>query len=132
MNPPGRGVQRSYGGRYGGLPEWPKGADCKSAGSAYVGSNPTAATASRPPRTTSGVALYRLQSPDGGEGCPGPRNSSHKLVARGCQTTTQGSYLDTPWWSFPRAITKAFTLSGGFSGSRPLATSVRSPLAGHG
>ena len=26
------------------MPEWPKGADCKSAGSAYVGSNPTPAT----------------------------------------------------------------------------------------
>ena len=33
--------------RYGGLPEWPKGADCKSAGSAYVGSNPTPATRDR-------------------------------------------------------------------------------------
>src|SRR5262249_30420706 len=30
----------------GRLPEWPKGADCKSAGSAYVGSNPTPATTS--------------------------------------------------------------------------------------
>ncbi len=28
----------------GGVPEWPKGADCKSAGSAYPGSNPGAAT----------------------------------------------------------------------------------------
>ncbi len=26
---------------YGGVPEWLKGADCKSAGEAYVGSNPT-------------------------------------------------------------------------------------------
>ena len=30
--------------RTGRLPEWPKGADCKSAGSAYVGSNPSPAT----------------------------------------------------------------------------------------
>src|SRR3954451_4497859 len=30
--------------RHGRLPEWPKGADCKSAGIAYVGSNPTPAT----------------------------------------------------------------------------------------
>ena len=28
----------------GGLPEWSKGAVCKTAGSAYVGSNPTPAT----------------------------------------------------------------------------------------
>src|SRR5690242_20413321 len=28
----------------GGLPEWPKGADCKSVGSAYEGSNPSPAT----------------------------------------------------------------------------------------
>ncbi|SCA55318.1 hypothetical protein MTBPR1_10565 [Candidatus Terasakiella magnetica] len=32
----------------GGMPEWLKGADCKSAGYAYVGSNPT-------PSTTSGL-----------------------------------------------------------------------------
>jgi hypothetical protein len=28
------------------LPEWPKGAVCKTVGSAYVGSNPTPATTS--------------------------------------------------------------------------------------
>ncbi len=28
----------------GSVPEWPKGADCKSAGYAYVGSNPTRPT----------------------------------------------------------------------------------------
>ena len=31
--------------RHGSVPEWPKGADCKSAGYAYVGSNPTRHTA---------------------------------------------------------------------------------------
>jgi hypothetical protein len=34
---------------HGGLPEWSKGAVCKTAGSAYVGSNPTPATVSRRP-----------------------------------------------------------------------------------
>ena len=29
---------------YGGIPEWPKGTDCKSAGNAYGGSNPPAPT----------------------------------------------------------------------------------------
>ncbi len=29
---------------YGGVPEWPKGTDCKSAGDAYGGSNPPAPT----------------------------------------------------------------------------------------
>ena len=28
----------------GGVPEWPKGADCKSAGSAFGGSNPPPST----------------------------------------------------------------------------------------
>ncbi|CAI2310194.1 hypothetical protein IFVP136_C1240396 [Vibrio parahaemolyticus] len=28
----------------GGVPEWPKGADCKSAGSAFDGSNPSPST----------------------------------------------------------------------------------------
>src|SRR5947207_11040432 len=32
---------------YGRLPEWPKGAVCKTVGSAYVGSNPTPATSFR-------------------------------------------------------------------------------------
>ena len=27
-------------GFYGGIPEWPKGTDCKSAGTAFGGSNP--------------------------------------------------------------------------------------------
>ena len=31
----------------GGVPEWPKGPDCKSDGSAFVGSNPTPSTRSR-------------------------------------------------------------------------------------
>ena len=30
------------------MPEWPKGADCKSAGIAYVGSNPARPTTKRP------------------------------------------------------------------------------------
>ena len=29
---------------FGGVPEWPKGADCKSAGSAFGGSNPPPST----------------------------------------------------------------------------------------
>ena len=32
----------------GGVPEWPKGADCKSAAERFVGSNPTPATAGKP------------------------------------------------------------------------------------
>lgn len=33
---------------FGRLPEWPKGADCKSAGIAYGGSNPSSATSFAP------------------------------------------------------------------------------------
>src|SRR6185437_10113565 len=130
---------------HGGLPEWPKGAVCKTAGSAYVGSNPTPATQLQAP-IAGPVVIYRpaewLPTPGqlcrqtiehGPVGCPaaglpapaeppigpvlrgsaappagwlwpsrpqtprlsGPRNSSGKSVARGCQATTQGSYLDS-------------------------------------
>ena len=30
--------------KYGGIPEWPKGTDCKSAGTAFGGSNPPSPT----------------------------------------------------------------------------------------
>ena len=33
--------------RFGGVPEWLKGTDCKSVGLAYVGSNPTPSTSFR-------------------------------------------------------------------------------------
>jgi hypothetical protein len=36
--------QLGYGVLNGEVPEWLKGADCKSAGYAYVGSNPTLST----------------------------------------------------------------------------------------
>src|SRR5208283_597868 len=38
-----RGRTKEYS--FGGLPEWPKGADCKSAGYAFDGSNPSPSTA---------------------------------------------------------------------------------------
>lgn len=44
---PSRGADtRNVLGRYlhGGVSEWPKEADCKSAGSAYEGSNPSPST----------------------------------------------------------------------------------------
>jgi hypothetical protein len=40
----GRSAQSAAGGVAGGVPERPKGADCKSAGFAYGGSNPPAPT----------------------------------------------------------------------------------------
>src|SRR5689334_23964398 len=39
-----RRLVRSSGTNRGGLPEWPMGADCKSVGLAYEGSNPSPAT----------------------------------------------------------------------------------------
>ena len=39
---------------YGGVPEWPKGTDCKSAASSFGGSNP-------PSSTSSSQASYRLR-----------------------------------------------------------------------
>ena len=35
-------MKRSRQRNFGGLPEWLKGADCKSVGYAYTGSNPVA------------------------------------------------------------------------------------------
>ena len=32
---------------YGGVPEWPKGADCKSVGNAFGGSNPPSSTSAK-------------------------------------------------------------------------------------
>ncbi|CCB76219.1 protein of unknown function [Streptantibioticus cattleyicolor NRRL 8057 = DSM 46488] len=51
------------GGNPGGVPERPKGADCKSVGYAYPGSNPGAATLEGTPselrkRSTEGVSLH--------------------------------------------------------------------------
>ena len=50
---------------HGRLPEWPKGAVCKTVGSAYVGSNPTPATTSengpRPLVMWSGVVLVTVR-----------------------------------------------------------------------
>src|SRR5829696_6465702 len=39
-----RGDKRVYGWSRGEVPEWPKGADCKSAGDAFEGSNPSLST----------------------------------------------------------------------------------------
>ena len=50
---------------YGRLPEWPKGAVCKTVGSAYVGSNPT-------PATTSGNGPLAANSRAGGPFLLGP------------------------------------------------------------
>src|SRR5262249_45230194 len=51
---------------YGRLPEWPKGAVCKTVGSAYVGSNPT-------PATTCGNGPLAVNSRAGGPFLLGPR-----------------------------------------------------------
>ena len=59
--------------RPGRLPEWPKGADCKSAGSAYVGSNPTPATVRRP------VSVETGRRGCGDYGC---RQPLRKVMAR--------------------------------------------------
>src|SRR4051795_12409774 len=59
---------------HGGLPEWPKGADCKSVGSAYEGSNPSPATPCHGPRPppgrgpSSSGCLRRRRGPCTGDG----------------------------------------------------------------
>ena len=37
---------------YGGVPEWPKGTDCKSAASSFGGSNPPSSTSGVPPQAS--------------------------------------------------------------------------------
>ena len=37
-------MKRTSKSEYGGVPEWPKGADCKSVGTAFGGSNPPPST----------------------------------------------------------------------------------------
>jgi hypothetical protein len=49
----------------GGLPEWSKGAVCKTAGSAYVGSNPTPATHVGTPQNLGG-SIRNSQAASGG------------------------------------------------------------------
>ena len=51
----GLGATTTIGAPVGGVPEWPKGADCKSAGSAFVGSNPTPSTKLIPDGAGKGV-----------------------------------------------------------------------------
>ena len=48
MSAVGRGRYDQKSQTYGSVPERPKGADCKSAGIAYVGSNPARPTTKRP------------------------------------------------------------------------------------
>ena len=38
------GFRAALTSQYGGIPEWPKGTDCKSAGNAFGGSNPPSPT----------------------------------------------------------------------------------------
>ena len=110
----------------GRLPEWPKGADCKSAGSAYVGSNPTAATTERTSRPCSrgvlpfpGVASLsrvllrrpaRLRVPIGlsGHFSLVTIHIAYTFRRSGLPTDYLRFILVLPWWSFPRAITRAF------------------------
>ena len=47
---------------YGGVPEWPKGTDCKSAAYRFDGSNPSSPTTKSP--TPSGVGLFMLWEAD--------------------------------------------------------------------
>ena len=55
------GINR-YCQSYGWIPEWPKGADCKSVGNAFEGSNPSPSIQNvnycKIPLTTEGVIWY--------------------------------------------------------------------------
>ena len=44
---------------FGGVPEWPKGADCKSAGSAFGGSNPPPSTIISSTEFKSGTSICK-------------------------------------------------------------------------
>src|SRR5467141_1653071 len=61
---------------FGGLPEWPKGADCKSAGYAFDGSNPSPST---------GEALQRTGGEQRGSSSVG-RASAFQAERRGFES----------------------------------------------
>src|SRR5450759_3552751 len=63
----------------GRLPEWPKGAVCKTVGSAYVGSNPTPATTSA--RDLDGPGPSVFGGPVGAPLAPPARPCSHRFAA---------------------------------------------------
>ena len=44
LESPDSNLERDLSMEHGSVPEWPKGADCKSVGTAYDGSNPSAPT----------------------------------------------------------------------------------------
>src|SRR5215217_297604 len=56
--------------KFGRLPERPKGADCKSAGNAYGGSNPSSATQKEGLRNHWFRRLFRVCAPTPGGGRP--------------------------------------------------------------
>src|SRR5687767_12459712 len=66
---------------HGGLPEWPMGADCKSVGLAYEGSNPSPATpGTNGPRPLLGRGPFAC-SADGGRPRAGGRRAFERLTA---------------------------------------------------
>ena len=58
----GNGLVRSPA-PYGGVPEWPKGADCKSVASRFGGSNPPSSTRKR--QVSTETCRFQLYSPYG-------------------------------------------------------------------
>src|SRR6476469_76336 len=72
---------------HGGLPEWPMGADCKSVGLAYEGSNPSPATPGydgpRPSRSGAVRISGDRGCPGRGDGGPVERSSAQEEPAEG-------------------------------------------------
>src|SRR3954463_9590425 len=81
---------------YGGLPEWSKGAVCKTAGSAYVGSNPTPATEKVPGKSPGDFVVNRPRPATPTSGAAGQVGRYAGTSSRG-RSSASGT-ATSPWW----------------------------------
>ncbi len=75
-------------GFVGGVPERSKGADCKSVGSAFEGSNPSPSTNRDRRNQKTGSSCLAVAS-DAGRGCARLRHSDLRLLTRGCSSMVE-------------------------------------------
>lgn len=71
-----------FGGTLGRLPERPKGADCKSAGTAYGGSNPSSATAAQTANSPKGSRFVCFKAMSAGHAS----SIRHTITGSRCET----------------------------------------------
>ena len=94
----------------GGVPEWPKGSDCKSDGSAFVGSNPTPSTTGRPER--------RFRRPDASERAAEVSARGEPVGTRGCGSMVEPQPSKLMMWvRFPSPAPRRSRIPSSFAGA---------------